>query len=110
MNNTDKIEELYYRVVELEKQDPHSIESAMCKMTEEVGELAQVINKKWQYDSKSDEIYKKITEESSDVLICLLMMLHKFNLPIEHILGKVDSQLDKWQSNIPIKYKKSNNE
>ena len=95
---------LFKDVHNLSKLDKHgTLPLALCKLAEEFGELAQVVNmktgrKKNSYSHK--EIRSKVAEESADVIQNVFCVADKFGITYEEILICLAIKNIKWENNI----------
>ena len=94
---------LYKQIGELNKKDPTNHSERLCKLFEEVGELAQAVNKvtgrkKLSIDDTPESIKENITEEIADVIQNAICIGCGFGITEEEILEIMASKNKKWDS------------
>ncbi len=90
--------------------DPASDAERMCKVTEEVGELAQAVNKtfgrKKIKEGESVEVIKaNILEEGADSIQCIISVLHGYGFTADDIINEMAEKNKAWQKVIKKKKK-----
>jgi NTP pyrophosphatase (non-canonical NTP hydrolase) len=99
------MKDLYQDVIDITKlaessEDGLSVEKCVSKLTEEVGELAQVLNKTIGLKGKRksfDEVRSDVIEESADVIQNVLCITSKFGISLEEIIEEMYNKNIKWK-------------
>ncbi len=89
-------------IVRLNKLDEKSVSKRMCKITEEIGELAQAVNKttgikRLKKEDTKENMLDNILEEGADSIQCVISLLGKFGFTAEDILRKMDEKNEYWE-------------
>lgn len=96
-------QELFEDIKRLNIKDPCLPVSGLGKLTEEVGELAQGINKttgRKAHKENYAEIVDNIAVECADVIQNVYSLADKFGITLEQICAKMEIQNGKWEKNI----------
>ena len=98
------------RVLSASDKYNHGIAEAMCKLSEEFGELAQVVcmkigRKKHKYNAQ--EIKFKAIEESADLIQNVFCVADKFGITYEELADALSTKNNKWKNYILIQNSKN---
>lgn len=97
-----KLKEIYEICQEVDRKNPrHQIEH-ISKLAEEVGELAQIVNKEYKLAETNSykEIGKMLAEEIADVIICSFAVGIVNDISYEHLLEVLKIKAEKYKSNL----------
>lgn len=82
------MKDIYEEIKRINKLDPASSTHRMCKISEEVGELAQAVNKtlgRKVVSESREEVINLIKEEAADSIQCILSLLDSCSVNFEKI-------------------------
>lgn len=100
----EKLEKIYSEIKRIDELDKCPISNAVCKFTEEYGELVREINKttgRKTTDEDSQEVLNNIKEETADVLQNLLLICSRFNISLDELFEQTIKKNKKWESKVP---------
>ena len=97
-NNIKEIEKL-------NKIDPATISERLCKVMEEVGELAQAINKTtgrkfWKKNDTLKKINENILEEGVDSIQCIVSLLTQMGFNDDDIISVMEKKNKAWEKSM----------
>lgn len=99
------MKEIFEEIKRLNQSDPASHSDRLCKLTEEVGELAQAINKVngrkvWGQEDDCKRIIEEIKEEAADCIQNVLSIVEGFEISLDEVLKAIEEKNKKWESKI----------
>jgi NTP pyrophosphatase (non-canonical NTP hydrolase) len=100
----NQLEEVYSEIKDLDTSDPCSISEAVCKFTEESGEMIREINKttgRKILKESIEEVHNNIKEEAADTLQNLLLICSRFDISLDDLMNEVKKKNLKWKDQIP---------
>lgn len=81
--------------------DPAGPAERLCKLFEESGELAQVVNKsigrKGKKVSKASEIKDHVCEEAADTIQCVFSLIDHYDITYDELKEKLAAKNKKWE-------------
>jgi len=99
------MKELFKEIHNISESDKYNqgMSEAMCKLSEEFGELAQVVcmkigRKKNKFNEQ--EIKEKAIEESADVIQNVFCIADKFGITYDELVTALNTKNKKWKNNI----------
>lgn len=94
---------IFNDVKELNKLDPASNSDRLCKLIEEVGELATEVNKttgRKKHKNTEEEIITEIVLEAADVIQNVFSVIDGFNISYDDLLIAMKIKNKKWHKKI----------
>ena len=97
-----KFSDIYNEIVALAIEDGKPIELLLCKTTEELGELAQSINKvigikTMKITDSNQTINENILEEVSDTIQCLISIIGKMGFTADDLKKELSKKNKKYK-------------
>lgn len=91
----------FKEVQKINSIDPANPAERLCKLFEESGELAQVVNKsigrKGKKVSDVSEIKDHVCEEAADTIQCVFSLIDAYDISYEELKNKLVQKNKKWK-------------
>ncbi len=111
------MKKIYEQVIKLNSVDNVSTAERLCKLFEEVGEMAQAVNKiigRKRHNQTPDEIKIDIAEEAADTIQNVFSVCDSCGIKYEEIVEMLKTKNKKWENKLikkePIKIEESKKE
>lgn len=107
------MKEIFNEIQELNKVHKTTIKKGLCKLFEEVGELAQSSNKLIglkRHNQTLKEIQEEIAEESADTIQNIFSLCDAAGVSYEEVFDMLQKKNKKWEQKIKIKLDEQRNE
>ena len=94
------MKKIFKQIQKLNKLDKAGVPEALCKLAEEFGELAQVLNKtigRKPHTLTEKQIQDNIIEECADVIQNVFCIADKRGIPLKKIKKALKSKNKKWK-------------
>tara|TARA_R110000868_G_scaffold176916_5_gene415010 strand:+ start:17190 stop:17498 length:309 start_codon:yes stop_codon:yes gene_type:complete len=93
------MESQYLRIQVINTLDEAPTAEKLCKLFEEVGELAKGVNKtigRKITDETPEEIRDNVLEEAADSIQCIFSILGDYNITYQELSMRLNAKNDKW--------------
>lgn len=97
------MESIYDEIAEINLLDPAPLSERLCKLTEEVGELATAINKingRKRHSDSPEEIHKELLGEVADVIQNAMSIAVDAGFTPDEVIGMMKEKNQKWLDNV----------